>query len=114
MYHNFLYCLIIIASIWSCSKHSKTQISESAVKQDCYKDRKKEDDIIKKRGVIEKIADHFMIATEDNRYMPCEIPKPFNIEGTKVIFSGETRAVYPHERWAGLPFHLAFIDLEKQ
>jgi hypothetical protein len=114
MPNRMVYYMLFMSTAWSCTnKHSSATKAGNAVEQDCYKDRKKEAVIMKNQGTIQKIADLFMIVTQDNRYLPCEVPHAYKIEGNKVIFSGEVRAVFPHERWAGQPFQLTYISLDK-
>lgn len=109
MYRYCLSWILMIPLFCGCTKNSKVPLSNSGLKQDCYKERNKEEDIANKEGVIEKIADQYFIVSIENRYLPCDIPNSFKIPGTKIIFSGALMAVHPQERWAGLPLHLSFI-----
>jgi hypothetical protein len=101
--------LSISVTIIACAKQSTAQKNSVELKQDCYNERKLERVVTDLSAKIEIFGDEYLIATDDARYMPCEVPTAFRKNGIKIIFSGEVKEVYPHERWAGLPLHLTKI-----
>lgn len=106
--------LTILLGINACAKQSKAQTSDEVLAQHCYDERKLESTVSEVSARIETFGDEFLIATDDARYMPCEIPIAFRKNGTKIVFSGDIKEVYAQERWAGLPLHLTKIRLIKK
>ncbi len=103
---------MIISYFFSCAGAGKNEIKVSL--QDCYKERKVEAKISNQQGIVKVIADQYYLVTQDQQYLPCDLPIPLKMEGKKVVFGGDLLEVFPHERWAGLPFHLKVIKTGKQ
>lgn len=98
-------------TIAGCAKQPKAQKNNIDLIQDCYKERKMEMALTDVSAKLEIFGDDFLIATEDARYVPCELPISFRKNGINILFSGEVKEVYPQERWAGLPIQLTKIRL---
>ncbi|MEM7557235.1 MAG: hypothetical protein AAF378_24735 [Cyanobacteria bacterium P01_A01_bin.84] len=65
---------------------------------------------------VGRIEGNIIIApgnTKDNskRFAPCNLPKKFQQDGLMILFSGEVKEIYPHERWAGTPFKITKYKL---
>ena len=62
-------------------------------------------------GIIEVSMEEYVLVDKAFRFLPCNLPDSLQIKGTKVVFSGEERAVKPNERWIASPFKLTQIAI---
>lgn len=56
----------------------------------------------------------YVIENEDNqtqRVAPENLPQELKKDGLRIIYSGELKEIYPHERWAGHPFKLINFEI---
>ena len=62
-------------------------------------------------GLISQQGRSYIIIVESmqKHYAPCNLPQEWQVDQKKIHFSGLEKEVYPHERWAGLPFVLTDI-----
>ncbi|MEM1322585.1 MAG: hypothetical protein AAGG75_20135 [Bacteroidota bacterium] len=80
--------------------------------EDCYQERKTMQEVNAVAGTISRQGKSFIIVVESmqKHYAPCNLANEWQVDQKDIQFSGMEKEVYPHERWAGLPFVITTIQ----
>lgn len=110
LFFKAIYQIFIYSKLPKQSKKDKLKKNPPECRFD---DRKIVWVIVNEVGIIE---DNRIITGDDptnfkNKLSPCNLPEQFKQHGLKIIFSGEIKEIYPHERWAATPFKITDIQL---
>jgi len=78
---------------------------------DCLADRKNQETLRDQKGSITKVAEQYIILSEDgnSRYLACNLPETYNNEGEKVTFTLVVKEIFPNERLIATPAYLTEI-----
>ena len=81
--------------------------------EDCAADRKNDKTLTDVSGVVNIIANTYVIVCENpySRYNACNMPEACNKEDLQVVFSGIVKEVFPYERRFATPILLQSIEI---
>ncbi len=86
------------------------------VEEDCHGKRKVSQTLEKVEGSILKIADKYVISTNNgnSRYNPCKLSKMHKKDGVLIHFSGDVLEIFPGERLIATPFRIKNIAIRDE
>ena len=82
--------------------------------EDCAKDRKNKKTLSDVSGVVNIIANDYVIVCENpySRYVACNMPEACNKENLQLVFSGIVKEIFPYERRYATPLLLQSIEIK--
>jgi hypothetical protein len=103
------FCLL---SMISCKPFLGKSGHDGLSVSDCLPDRKNQETLESQKGSIIKVADQYVILSQDgnSRYLACNLPEKYKKEGEKVVYTLIVKEVYPNERLIATPAYLTEIS----
>ena len=104
----FCFCLLLMIS---CKSFLGKSSHDGLSLTDCLHDRKNQDTLTNQQGSIIKVAELYIILSDDgnSRYMACNLPETYKKEGEKVTCTLIVKEVFPNERLMATPALLTEI-----
>ncbi len=96
---------IAAATLFACGENSREVVTPE---EECFHTQVVQQ-LTHAEGQVEKVADFYVIETEEQRYSACNLPEELMAAGTRVRFDANVYQIPPNFRLVGTPIKITRI-----